>query len=290
MVCRIIGGLQLKMGMFILSAFYLFLCDLVCFVFIMLFVAMFVLSERKVLGYMQLRKGPKKVGFVGLLQRFADLLKLVIKFKVPFFLVRSFLSWLGVILLVFVSCFYCGFVVYLGQGLGRASLLLWFLLIGGFVGLGLLLLGWGCFNKYSLLRCIRVSFSTVRFEACAMCVFVILALVFGDYRGFGLADNRWLCVLLFPVVYLLWLVMILCECNRTPFDYAEAESELVRGLNTEYRGVVFTCLFACEYLFIFIFSWITSLLFYGGVGLVFFKVVAFSFFCLVSCYISSGSL
>nr|QZZ81262.1 NADH dehydrogenase subunit 1 [Prosthogonimus pellucidus] len=250
--------------MLFFNGVYLFVSNFFCFVFVMIFVAMFILSERKILGYIQLRKGPNKVGFLGLFQSFADLLKLILKFKVPFFQVRSYLAWFCVFLLVWVSCCYICLLVFFQQGLGGDCLLLWFLVVGSFTGYSLLGVGWGCYNKFSLLSCIRSSFGSITFEACALCSVVLLAVVYGGYSLFGLYESVWCSFLFLPVLYLYWLVSILCECNRTPFDYAEAESELVSGLNTEYGGVSFTCLFACEYLIIFVFSWVTSLLFFGG--------------------------
>nr|YP_009938510.1 NADH dehydrogenase subunit 1 [Prosthogonimus cuneatus]QNU39794.1 NADH dehydrogenase subunit 1 [Prosthogonimus cuneatus] len=255
--------------MFFSSVLYLFLSNFFCFVFVMVFVAMFILSERKILGYIQLRKGPNKVGLMGLFQSFADLLKLVLKFKVPFFQVRSYAAWFGVFLLVWVCCCYVCLLVFFHQSLGGDCFLLWFLVVGSFTGYSLLSVGWGCYNKYALLSCIRSSFGSITFEACGLCSVILLALVYGGFSSFGLYDHVWLSFLLLPVLYVFWLVAILCECNRTPFDYAEAESELVSGLNTEYGGVAFTCLFACEYLIIFVFSWVSSLLFFSG-GLVLF--------------------
>lgn len=243
---------------------YLFVRKFFCFVFVMLFVAMFILSERKILGYIQLRKGPKKVGVLGLLQRFADFFKLVLKFKYILFQSRRYLSWVGIFLLVFVCCCYRVLVVLFHRRLGGNKVLLWFLVIGSFTGYGLLCIGWGCYKKFSLLSCMRSSFGSVSFEACAMCIVVILSVLHGDYRAFMFYDFTWCDFMIFPVLYLFWLVRVFCECNRTPFDYAESERELVSGLSTEYCGVGFTCLFASEYFIIFLFSWVTSLLFFRG--------------------------
>nr|QRV61257.1 NADH dehydrogenase subunit 1 [Tanaisia sp. SS-2020] len=250
--------------MFSFGAAFFFLGSLVCFSIVMLFVAFFILCERKVLGYMQLRKGPNKVGACGLLQSFSDLVKLVFKGKVLFFQVRSWFSWVSVVLLLFVASCYSSLFFFVHSGFYDKDLMLWVLVFTSLSGYCLLGMGWGCYNKLSLLSSFRSAFGSVTFEACFVCVVIILSLVHGGYGLVSCYEVEWCSAFVFPLCYLFWLLGILCECNRVPFDYAESESELVSGLNVEYSGVPFTCLFACEYLMMFVFSWLTSLLFFGG--------------------------
>nr|BDI27939.1 NADH dehydrogenase subunit 1 [Cylindrotaenia sp. MN-2022] len=230
----------------------------------LLIIAFFILAERKILGYSQFRKGPNKVGVLGLLQSFADLLKLIVKFKYYYFQGRSVISVIGVFLLVCLVVYYC--LVYGGYYSNSYTefTLLWFLVITSLTSYALLCAGWGSYSKYSFLGAIRAAFGSISFEACFMCVVIFSSLCYGNYCLSDYCDTSWWSVCVFPVVYLLLLIAILCETNRTPFDYAESESELVSGFNVEYSGILFTCLFACEYIIIFIFSWAVSVLMVGG--------------------------
>nr|WBY51403.1 NADH dehydrogenase subunit 1 [Ligula intestinalis]WBY51404.1 NADH dehydrogenase subunit 1 [Ligula intestinalis] len=243
---------------------FMFLTSVVGLLISLLVIAFFILGERKILGYAQIRKGPNKVGIMGLLQSFADLLKLVVKFKSFGFQSRSYVSLLGVFLLVLIVVFYC--LLYGGyhSSYGMSFSILWFLVISSFGSYALLCAGWGSYSKYSILGAIRSAFGSVSFEACFMCIVIFCGLCYNSYSLVNYWEAGWPSVFIYPCVYLLFLICILCETNRTPFDYAESESELVSGFNTEYSGVFFTCLFACEYIIIFIFSWLGGVLLFGG--------------------------
>lgn len=230
----------------------------------LLVIAFFILGERKILGYSQFRKGPNKVGIMGLLQRFSDLLKLVVKFKNYFFQTRRWVGLFGVFLLVCLVVFYT-FVYGSYHSCSFNSLsLLWFLVITRFCSYSIMCVGWGSYKNYSFLSSVRCAFGSIRFEACFMCVVIFSSLRYFSYNLVDYFLSDWFSVLLFPLVFLLYLICVLCETNRTPFDYGEAERELVSGFNVEYSGIFFTCLFACEYIVIYIFSWLGSILMFNG--------------------------
>nr|ADG47050.1 NADH dehydrogenase subunit 1 [Schistosoma japonicum] len=239
---------------------------------VLFLVAFFILSERKVLGYIQLRKGPNKVGLVGLFQSFADFIKLLSKYKMDGYTVHSWFSWFGCAILLICSSI--GVFIYASDcgGLYYKLMMLYILILSTFTGYGLLMLGWGSWNKYSLISAVRVAFASISFEATFMCLVLVLGVIYNDY---GNLDITYLIVIA-PLNYFAWSVSLLAESNRSPFDYGESESELVSGLNTEYSGLSFIVIFAFEYVMMFISSWITSIVFYGSyIGLIIFHLFLF---------------
>nr|YP_009330668.1 NADH dehydrogenase subunit 1 [Cloacotaenia megalops]AOG66051.1 NADH dehydrogenase subunit 1 [Cloacotaenia megalops] len=254
-----------------------FISGILGLLFSLLIIAFFILGERKILGYSQFRKGPNKVGFMGLLQSFADLMKLVFKFKHYGFQSRSYSAIIGVYLLVLLVIFYCLiYGSYFSFSYNNFSFL-WFLVITSFASYSLLYVGWGSYSKYSFMGSMRSAFGSVSFEACFMCIVILCGLSYNSYSLNVYGENSLFLCFMLPLVYILYLICILCETNRTPFDYSESESELVSGFNVEYSGIFFTCLFACEYIVIFIFSWLGSVIMVGS-GFLGFIVLFFHLF------------
>nr|BAV81460.1 NADH dehydrogenase subunit 1 [Schistosoma curassoni] len=229
-------------------------------IMILLLVAFYIMGERKILSYIQLRKGPNKVGIVGLLQSFADFIKLLSKSKLGEFSFRSWFSLLGCVILV--SCSLSMVIIYslINSNMCSNWTLLYLLVICSVLSYSTLLIGWCSWSKYSLISSIRVSFSSVMFEMILMCIIILFGLMYG---GYGNPSINSIMIFVVPLVYIMWLIVLLSESNRTPCDYVESESELVSGISVEYSSIFFLIIFACEYLIMFIFSWVSFVIFWS---------------------------
>jgi len=259
---------------------------LVTYVCILLAVAFFTLLERKGLSYIQLRKGPNKVGLAGLPQPLADAAKLLTKEIakptsanfLPYFLAPVFRFILALLLWevypsqVSMNYFKWG--------------LLFFLCVSSLNVYGTLLAGWASNSKYALLGRLRAIAQTISYEVRMALILLFPVIIIATFDFGSLTKNQrliWLCFLLLPVSFI-WFVTCVAETNRAPFDFAEGESELVSGFNIEYGAAGFALIFLAEYANILVMSLFTAIIFFGGEHLVLslelmivFKVLFFAF-------------
>jgi len=235
---------------------------------VLLSVAFMTIIERKQLGAFQRRIGPNTVGWYGILQPFADALKLVLKETVVPSQANKVLFYLAPVSTLVFSLLGWG-VIPFGQGLAITDFsmgILYTVALSSLGVYGILFSGWSSNSKYSLLGSIRSSAAMISYELILSSAILIIILLTGTFNFTMIIESQqaiWYIIPLLPV-FILFFIAVLAETSRTPFDLQEAESELVSGFMTEHSAVPFVFFFLGEYSSIVLFSCITAILFLGG--------------------------
>nr|AVW86162.1 NADH dehydrogenase subunit 1 [Laetmonice producta] len=227
--------------------------------------AFFTLLERKALGYFQNRKGPNKVSISGIPQPFADALKLLIKEQTTPSL-ANFKSFLIAPIMALTLAILTWFLYPYSSPLFFTSLsILLFLCISSLNVYATLMAGWSSNSKYALLGALRSVAQTISYEVSMSLILLSVLTTILSFNFSYIISNlySWSMFMMLPL-FLTWFSTILAETNRTPFDFAEGESELVSGFNTEYSAGPFALIFMAEYMNIIIMSMITSIMFTGS--------------------------
>jgi len=235
---------------------------------VLIFVAYLTWAERKVLAAMQMRRGPNVVGPFGLLQPFADALKMLMKETIiPSG--SSRLLFLGAPMLTFTLAMLGWAVIPVNDGWAVADInvgVLYLFAISSLGVYGVIIAGWASNSKYAFLGALRSAAQMVSYEVSMGFVIVTVLMCVGSLNLTAIVraqENLWFFIPLFPM-FIIFFISTLAETNRAPFDLPEGESELVAGFFVEYSSMSFALFFLGEYANMILMSSLTTILFLGG--------------------------
>jgi NADH-quinone oxidoreductase subunit H len=234
-------------------------------------VAYLSLVERKIIGWMQVRIGPNRVGPLGLLQPFADVFKLIFKEIIVPGGADRFLFFIAP-MLALAPALAAWAVVPFADGLVLADIdagLLYLIAMTSIGVYGIILAGWASNSKYAFLGCMRSAAQIVSYEIAMGFALVGVLMAASSLNLSDIVHGQdggaayWYIWPLFPL-FLVYLISGIAETNRHPFDVAEGESEIVAGFHVEYSGVTFALFFLAEYMSMILIAALASIMFLGG--------------------------